>query len=786
MYATANMPKAETLNLFWWYLECDLIYNERVIGSKHSQTVVIHVPYADTNSQTVQSEVEEQLSEYEKEHLPEVSSQGKSAFEDSFKKLIFHYPTVYIVHSQEGKSESQNPRYVAYVGETNDIHARTLQHLNNDVMHREDWKTFSEQLSQNPDSVKQYVIGNEYFNKSLTLDIENKMMHFLLGNDAVSSLNNRRTNAQGDYYTQDKLNEVFSEIWLQLHQQDPQLFPSEQIIRDSALFKASPFHKLNEEQIAAEEAILEALADALSQSHHETANSGQAYDANAQSTSDERDGSEPKTSQSEYPRLIFVQGAAGTGKTVLLSHLFYRIMTELDEGLFFDVSDQSEDITVSESNKNEKENSKFSEKEAKHLRACLLVNHEQQRLVYDQIALKLELQKKMKEVVQLPSTFIKNFAEVNSNSESSESLDTADVVLIDEAHLLLTQGNQGFSGKYMLLDILKRAKVVIAVFDKNQTLQSAQRWNDAQLKKLFPEPPLSGYSSNGRLESFQPVEIEGNKFMLSHLRLEHQFRIDACGAVIKWIDDFAAGRGIGPIPSDDITEHRNHQSGKDERPFEIRVFDSPVDLFQAIREKASEKAGGVDGHGLSRVVATYDWDYTGGKKNPDSPDGFWNVEMHRVDDGTWEMGLARDDKSGFNFDDPDGDDSRFCHPWNFQLKKPRARKGLTTPVWAEQSYTVDEVGSTYTIQGFDLNYVGVIIGPSVAFREGKIVFDGSASKNAKATNKREGKYDYSEDNLRNELNVLLKRGVHGLYLFAVDKGLQRELKRQSIAGQHES
>ena len=37
-------------------------------------------------------------------------------------------------------------------------------------------------------------------------------------------------------------------------------------------------------------------------------------------------------------------------------------------------------------------------------------------------------------------------------------------------------------------------------------------------------------------------------------------------------------------------------------------------------------------------------------------------------------------------------------------------------------------------------------------------------------------------NLRNELSVLLKRGVHGLYLFAVDPELQAELIRAQEAG----
>lgn len=40
--------------------------------------------------------------------------------------------------------------------------------------------------------------------------------------------------------------------------------------------------------------------------------------------------------------------------------------------------------------------------------------------------------------------------------------------------------------------------------------------------------------------------------------------------------------------------------------------------------------------------------------------------------------------------------------------------------------------------------------------------------------------NFAEENLKHELNVLLKRGVHGLYLFAVDEGLQQRLKECCI------
>jgi DUF2075 family protein len=125
-------------------------------------------------------------------------------------------------------------------------------------------------------------------------------------------------------------------------------------------------------------------------------------------------------------------------------------------------------------------------------------------------------------------------------------------------------------------------------------------------------------------------------------------------------------------------------------------------------------------------------------------------------------------------------------PWNYQLKDPSPRKGFNhEKAWAEKPYTIHEVGSTFTIQGFDLNYAGVIIGPSVKYdgSKGNVVFDPSNSQNYLATNKRGGFGDEKSvnemirRNLRNELNVLLKRGVHGLYLFAVDEELQKKLQK---------
>ena len=670
---------------------------------------------------------------------------SRDAFEQAhprFKdfEFIFDYPTVYVIYSRDENRRSHRNEYLAYVGETNDIVSRTYQHFGSDAKSREDWRELATKAEGNPESVRQYIIGNAHFNKSLTLDVENRMMQYLLGVDAVKQLNNRRANAQGNYYPQYEFDDIFSKAWKALHKRNPELFPLESVIRDSALFKASPFHQLTKEQHAAEEKILAATRAALS-----------------------RQSVEDHLADGDFGQLILVQGAAGTGKTVLISHLFNRLSREVTvKGEVIDDDDEGEG----------------SQEEG--VTAYVLIQHNEQRHVYNQVAKKLGLQKKTGEVVQKPTSFIRSFSEpkldeegnpISGQRDINKPNGRADIVLIDEAHLLLTQGNQGYQGKNMLLDIMRRAKVTVAVFDPAQILQSSQQWDADDLATL-----LSPTDNSSWHEGEDTTLKTGEHFLRSSILLKQQMRISASDKVIRWIEDFAAGRHIGAIPRD----HAEWKGKKKVRDaYEIKVFSSPVNLFLAIKEKTSE----AEDKGLSRVLATYDWAYKNKAKNELDPDGMWNVELHLEYDGTWRMGLSEEDDKGFEKGADAANSTRFCHPWNYCLVHPSSSKLEEETAWAEKPETIDEIGSTYTIQGFDLNFAGVIIGPSVKFRDGKICFDASSSKNSQATNRRNGTLDYSEMNLRNELSVLLKRGVHGLYLFAVDPELQAELLRAQEAGE---
>nr|OTN85727.1 hypothetical protein A5821_001673 [Enterococcus sp. 7F3_DIV0205] len=566
--------------------------------------------------------------------------------EDTNKKILLNYPTVYIINDK-----NNNEKFSVYIGETADIKRRTIQHLNIDPKKRVEWKKLS-----TSDTSKMLVIGHDHFNKSLTLDIENRLMLYLSSADKVDSLYNRRMNEQNEYYTSNELDSIFSKVWTGLRKINKDLFPIERIIKDSAIFKASPFHKLTDEQIRAKDFILLRIMEALTRE---------------------------KTGQ-----LILVAGEAGSGKTVLMSSLFYEL-SQLEQ-------DGDENIIY------------------KDLSSFLLVNHDQQLKVYQQISNKLGItSKKKSNLVSKPTTFI--------NNHSPE--EPVDVVIVDEAHLLWTQGKQAYRGKNQLYDLLERAKVVVAVFDPNQVLTTEQFWEAEELAKL------------------QHEAIQNNNYIL----LTNQLRINSDKQTVEWIRLLIDEQKINVIP-------------QDKKGYDLQIFDSPDELHKAIKEKAKNQNAGI-----SRVIATFDWDYVS-KKKPKNED-YWNVKIN-----DWSL------------------------PWNLQLPQTKEQKIKNRNLsWAEQEQTIDEVGSTFTIQGFDLNYAGVIIGPSVKYRNNKIIFDRDGSRNKKATQKRKlkdnSKEYFSDTLLKNELNVLLTRGVNGLYIYAVDEELQQALvnaKKEMSENKNES
>lgn len=203
------------------------------------------------------------------------------------------------------------------------------------------------------------------------------------------------------------------------------------------------------------------------------------------------------------------------------------------------------------------------------------------------------------------------------------------------------------------------------------------------------------------------------------VHLNEQFRMQAGPKLMDWLDHFIDGDVIGPVP-------------QDVGNYDFRIFSDAQQMFQKIIRKNNQ-------FGLSRMTSTSGY--------PSTLDG----GKHLVNEGN------------------------FHQPWD--------QYNFTSKPWAEQSQTIDQVGSIYTVQGFDLNYIGIIIGPPFYLTDDhRLGVDPSKVTDVEIFKHRpdlSGKdFEQSKQTLlRNSLNVLLRRGIKGMYLHAHDPKLEAYLEQ---------
>lgn len=165
--------------------------------------------------------------------------------------------------------------------------------------------------------------------------------------------------------------------------------------------------------------------------------------------------------------------------------------------------------------------------------------------------------------------------------------------------------------------------------------------------------------------------------------------------------------------------------------FEVRVASSPQQMQDFLREKS--KAGEI-----ARITAGYCWPWS-------AP----NDDGSLVDDvriGGWSM------------------------PWN--LKEDRSVNGIPSRLfWATDPAGFEQVGCVYTAQGFEYDWAGVIIGPDLVIRGGRLtsVREGNVDSAMRAKNLFDQEFDQL---IRNVYKVLLTRGMKGVTIYSTDRETQ--------------
>lgn len=99
--------------------------------------------------------------------------------------------------------------------------------------------------------------------------------------------------------------------------------------------------------------------------------------------------------------------------------------------------------------------------------------------------------------------------------------------------------------------------------------------------------------------------------------------------------------------------------------------------------------------------------------------------------------------------------------------------------------SVTEVGCIHTCQGLELDYVGVIIGPDLIVRNGRVLTDGtkraSTDRSLRGITQdlRDGKPNalkLADEIIKNTYRTLMTRGMKGCYIYCTDQGTQEYFK----------
>lgn len=171
--------------------------------------------------------------------------------------------------------------------------------------------------------------------------------------------------------------------------------------------------------------------------------------------------------------------------------------------------------------------------------------------------------------------------------------------------------------------------------------------------------------------------------------------------------------------------------------YDFKIFDSPLLLHKEIILKNNSDR-------TSRMVAGYCWNWV--SKN--------NHNMYDI--------IIQD----------------YSARWNL-----REHGGL----WIMQPNSINEVGCIHTCQGLELDYVGVIIGPDLVVRNGRIITDGTKRASTDRSlwgitkdirsNKSEALLT-ADMIIKNTYRTLMTRGMKGCYIYCTDSETQKYFKEK--------
>jgi len=209
------------------------------------------------------------------------------------------------------------------------------------------------------------------------------------------------------------------------------------------------------------------------------------------------------------------------------------------------------------------------------------------------------------------------------------------------------------------------------------------------------------------------------------LELESQFRCSGSDGYLAWLDNILQIRETANIVLD-TTE------------YDFQIVETPTKLKEIIFEKNKESNS-------ARLLAGYCWKW-----------------------------ISKKDLTAKDIVFPE---DNFAMQWNL---------GSDGMLWIIKPESVSEIGCIHTCQGLELDYIGVIIGDDIFYRDGKVLVD--PSKRASTDRSIYGYKKLMKENpqktmkqleniIKNTYRTLLTRGMKGCYVYFVDKELEKYFRQ---------
>ncbi|GIN18626.1 hypothetical protein J32TS2_39820 [Shouchella clausii] len=209
-------------------------------------------------------------------------------------------------------------------------------------------------------------------------------------------------------------------------------------------------------------------------------------------------------------------------------------------------------------------------------------------------------------------------------------------------------------------------------------------------------------------------------------KLTSQFRCDGSDAYIAWLDDV-------------LQIHETANANDRGVDYDFRVYDDPNHMLADIEELNKK-------NNKSRMLAGYCWEWPKNGRN--------NTLQKDIEIPEYNFKIS----------------------WN-----------LSDSIWAIEQDSVAEAGCIHTSQGLEFDYVGVIIGPDISFKDGEVITD--FSKRAKTDQSLKGIKTMAKEDpdkaqaladqiIRNTYRTLMTRGQKGCFIFCTDPKLNAYFRKR--------